>query len=65
MKTAIIIILVIGLITAIYELLKYRMTLTILTAWCVENGYKVPQDSDVDRIAKWLIKNQFIKNNDK
>ena len=65
MKIAIIIILVIGLIVAIYEAIKYRMTLTVLTAWCIENGYKTPQDSDINRIADWLIKARFNQNNNK
>nr|DAE14267.1 MAG TPA: hypothetical protein [Siphoviridae sp. ct0uL16] len=65
MKTAIIIILAISLIVAIYEAIKYRMALTVLTAWCIENGYKTPQDSDVNRIADWLIKTLINQNNNK
>ena len=61
MKTAIIIILAIGLIAAIYEAIKYRMALTVLAAWCVENGYKIPKDSDIERITKWVAKKMFTE----
>lgn len=61
MKTAIIIILAIGLIISIYEAIKYRMTLTVLTAWCAENNYEIPKDSDIERITKWVAKKMFTE----
>ena len=61
MKTAIIIILAISLIVAIYEAIKYRMALTVLAAWCAENNYETPKDSDIERITKWVAKKMFAE----
>lgn len=61
MKTAIIIVLTIGLIVAIYEAIKYRMALTVLSAWCAENNYETPKGSDIERITKRVAKKMFAE----
>lgn len=57
MKTAIIVLLAIGLIVALCEAFKYRTALTALITRCVENDYKMPNDKEVENLANRVVTN--------
>lgn len=61
MKIAIIALIIstVMIVILAYQVFKYKLTATILSAWIVQKGYAPPTDSEVKSLTKWAMHHMF------